>query len=108
MSSYFKSLIGLSTLATSVSRLVPALLLGSLAVLLLLLVLGLVAPHLAFLALRTFKRVLSDESLHRYSISLVELLYLFPPLGLLPNKIDYKRTFDIAFINSCQLAGNHA
>lgn len=108
MSSYFKSPIGLLALATSVSRLVPALLLGSLAVLLLLLVLGLATPHLAFLALRTFKRVLSDESLHHYSISLIELLYLFPPLSLLPNKTDRKRTFDIAFINSCQLAGNHA
>lgn len=89
------------------SRLIPAPVPRSLAVLSPLLMLGLTPPHLASTALKTFKQALSNELLRR-STSFAESLCPFPPLGSLPNKTDRKRTFDIAFINSRPLAGNHA
>ena len=66
-----------------------ALVSGSLAVLLLLLVLGLTPLYLIFTALRTFKQALSNKSL-RCSTNLAEFLYLFSLLGLLLAKTDRK------------------
>ena len=80
---------------------------GSPAVFLLLPVVGPTPPHLASTAFRTFQQDLSDKFL-RYSISPAEFLCPFPPFGLLPDKTNHKRTFNIAFINSCPFAGNHA
>lgn len=77
------------------------------AVLLLLPMLGLTFPHLASTTLRTFKRALSDDFLRR-STSFAESLCPVPLFSLLPNKTNRKRIFNIAFINSCPLAGNHA
>ena len=90
------------------SRSLPTIVPGSPAVLLPLLVLGLAPPHLAFTALKIFKLALSDEFLRHHLTSFAELLSPFPLLDLLPDKTDCKQTFDIAFINSCPLAGNHA
>ena len=73
----------------------------------LLLVLGPTPPHLASTAFRTFKQALSDKPLH-CSTSLREFFCPFPPLGSLPDKINRKRTLDIAFINTCSFAGSHA
>ena len=89
------------------SRSFPAPIPKSPAVLLLLPVLGPTSPYLASTSLKTFKQTLSNEFLRR-STSFAELLCPFLPLGLLPNKTNHKRTFDIAFINSCLLAGNYA
>ena len=68
--------------------------------------------------LRTFKQSLSDEPRPRVSTSPAKLLHPFPALGALnPNdnngsynptdKNKCKRGFDIAFISSRPLAGNH-
>ena len=89
------------------SRLVPALVSGSPAILSFLPLLGPAFPHLASTAFRTFKQILLDKSLRCHSTSLVELHCLFLPLKLLLNKTNSKEIFDIVFVNSCPLAGNH-
>lgn len=73
-----------------VFRSMPALFLGSLAVLLPLLIFGPVSPHLGSSTLKTFKQALSNEPLHRRSISFAEFFCLFPPFNLLLDKTDYK------------------
>ena len=66
--------------------------------------------HLTSSALKIFKQALSDKllSCHLTSLSLVGPLGPFLTLGPLPEKNDHKRSFETTFINSCQLAGNHA
>lgn len=70
--------------------------------------LGLALPHLAFTTLKIFKQTLLDEFLHCRSTSLAKFLYFFLLFGLLSNKINYKQTFDIIFINSYPLANIYA
>ena len=89
------------------SRLVPAPVLGSPAVLLPFPVVGPSSLYLASTAFRTFKRALSNEP-WRCLTSPAEPFCLVLPLGLFRNKTDCKQTFDTAFINSRRLAGNHA
>ncbi len=86
----------------SLSLLVPALLSRS--------IFGPAPTRLTSSALRTFKQALSDEPLSRQltSPSPAEPLCPFLTLGPWPEKSDCKRPFDIAFINSHPLAGNHA
>lgn len=96
----------LETLIALSSCLVPAPVLGFLAVLLLFPLLSPTPPHLASIALRTFNKTLSNELLCG-STTFAEPFYLFLPPGLLPNKTDCKRTFDRTFINFRLLAGNH-
>lgn len=55
-----------------------------------------------------FKQSLSNEPWLHISSSYAKPLGLFPPLGLFSGKTNHKRIFNIAFINSCPLAGNHA
>lgn len=69
-------------------------------------ILSLTSSYLASIDFKTVKWALLDKPLH-YSTTFVELLYLFPPLNLLPDKTDCKQTFDIAFINSRLLADNY-
>ena len=78
------------------------LVLGSLAVLLLLPMLSLAPSHIASIALRTLKQVLSDGRLRCYSTSLVQFLCLFLFFDLFSNKTNNKQAFDKAFIN-CRL-----
>lgn len=76
-------------------------------VLLLLPVLSPTPPHLVSITVRTFKQVLSDKLLCRRSTTPIEFFHPFPPFNLLPDKTNRKRTCDIAFNNSRQIAGNH-
>ena len=73
---------------------------------------------LGYSPLRTFKQSLSDEPRPRVSTGPVKPLRPFPALSTLnpnnnngsynpTNKNERKRSFDIAFLNSCSLAGNH-
>lgn len=96
------------TSTTLLSRFLPTLVSESPAVLLLLSVLSPAPPHLAYTALKIFKRALLDEFLHCYLTSLAKLFCLFLPFGLLPNKTDRKWIFDTAFSNYCPFAGNYA
>lgn len=82
----------------------PAPVLESPGVLLLLLMFGPVFPHLALTTLRKFKQALSNKFLHCYSSNFAKLLCPFPPFGLLPDKTNCKRTFNTVFINSCLFA----
>ena len=77
------------------------------AVLLPLHVLGSAPLHLVSSTLRIFKQALSNELLRRRLTSPAELFCLFPLLGSLSDKTDYKQTLDISFINSCLLVDNH-
>lgn len=61
--------------------------------------------HLIFSAFGIFKRTLSDEPLRFHLTSLAKLLHSFLTFDLLPEKTKYTRLFDMAFINSCPLAG---
>lgn len=114
LSSYLRSLTYLSplfassgTLTALLSYFIPALVSKSLAVFSFLSMFGPTPSYLAFTTLKTFKKTLLDTLL-RCSTNFVEFICLFLPLNLLPNKTDYKRTFDITFINSCPFAGNYA
>lgn len=90
LSSCLRSSTYLLPLPIPISCPMPALFPGSLAVLSPLLIFDLVSPHLASSTLKTFKRALSNEPLHRRSINLAELFCLFPPFNLLLDKTDYK------------------
>lgn len=96
----------LGTLIAMLSPPVPALVLGSLVVLLPLPMFDPTPAYLAFTALRSFKCAFSDKFL-RCSSSFAGLYYLFLLFGLLPNKNNCKWTFDTAFINLPLLASNH-
>lgn len=85
----------------------PALVPGSLSVLLLYSVFGPASLYLASTFLKTFNRALLAELLRR-STSSKEHFYPFLPLVLLSNKTNRKQTFDIVFINSRLFADNHA
>lgn len=98
---YFQTFIALS------SCLMPALVSGSLAVLLLLSVLSLTLLHLVFTAFKIFKQALLDKSLH-CSTNFAGFFYLFPSLSLLLDKTNCKQTFNTAIINSRPLASNYA
>lgn len=94
------------TFTTLLFCLVSASVPRSLAVLLPFFVLGPIPLYLTSITRKTFKQALSDKALC-HSTSFAKLFCPFLPLGLLPNKTDYKRTFDKAFINSCPVAGNY-
>lgn len=85
-----------------------ALVLGSLAVLLLLFMLSLAPFHVASITLRILKQVLSDRRLYCYSMNFVEFFCLFPFFDLFPNKTNNKQVFNKVFINCCLFASNHA
>ena len=113
LSSRLRSLTYLSHLFTCLgtstallSRLIPAWLFGSLAVLLPLFVLDQTPLHLAYTAFRTFKLALSNEPLRRSTFP-VEFFCPFLPLDSLSIKTDHKQAFAITFINSGSLAGNY-
>ena len=98
---YFRTFTALS------SRLLPALVFESPAVLSPLLMLDPASFYLASTAFRTFKQVLLDDLLRRGLTRHAELLCLFLFFGSLRHKINRKWTFDITFISFCLLAGNH-
>lgn len=85
-----------------------ALVLGSLAVLLLLFILSLAPFYVTSITLRILKQVLSDGRLRCYSTNLAEFLCLFPFFNLFLNKTNNKQVFNKVFINCCLFAGNHA
>lgn len=91
------------------SPLILALLSFSIPALLSCSVLGLALTHFTFSALGTFKQVLLKKLLyHRLtSPNLAKPLYPFLTFGLLLKKGNYKWFFDILFINSRLLVGNH-
>lgn len=95
------------TPTTLLSCSVPALVPGSLIVLLLLPVFSLTPFYLTSTAFRTFKQTFLDKFLH-HSTSTIDFFCSYLSLGLLSNKINCKQTFNIAFINSHPLADNYA
>lgn len=95
------------TPTTLLSCFVYALISESLAILLSFFILSPTFLHLTFLAFKILKQTLSNKFLHHYLISLAKFLYLFLFFSLLPNKINYKWTFDISFINFSLFVGNH-
>ena len=100
------SCFGTSTALSSC--LLPALVLISLADLMMLLFLNQAHHYLGFTALSSFKQTLSNEFLYPYLTNTLKTPCLFLSLGLLPNKTDRKRIFDIEFINFCLFLGNYA
>lgn len=88
-----------SPVSASSSRLVLALLSRSM--------LGPTPTYFISSVFRTFKQALSDQLLHHHSTSSAELLCPFPNFDPLSEKKKRKWPFNIAFINSHSLAGNH-
>lgn len=70
-------------------------------------VLGQAPTNLTSSAFKTFKQVLSDESLRHHSTNSIELFCLYSTLGPLRKKSKCKWLYDTVFINSGLLTGNH-
>lgn len=86
----------------------PTLVLRSPTILLFFFMLSPAPPYLAYTAFKTFRQALLDEFLCYRLTNFTNLLCPFLPFGLLLDKTNRKRTFDLAFVNSCPLDGNHA
>ena len=65
------------------------------------------APILMFYSAKKFKQVISNMLLCRHSISSIEPLFPFPPLGSLLHKTIQMRDFDTIFITSYLFANNY-
>lgn len=68
---------------------------------------NLIVFYLIFSNLKTIKQTLLDKFLQRYLTSLIKFLYFILLFGLLPNQINCKQIFNIAFINFCLFTGNY-